>query len=96
MSCEFYTSTSRIANLLQNCEIGRCNLGGESGTISLLSVKFLSMADDVLFRVPSAKVEEMKKTFRDNGISDADILSFRDCLESDLKRKNMWEQLEVR
>ena len=27
------------------------------------------------------------------GISDADILSFCDRLESDLKRKNMWEQL---
>ena len=35
----------------------------------------------------------MEKIFRDNWISDADILSFRDRLESDLKRKNMWEQL---
>ena len=51
------------------------------------------MANDVLFRLPFAKVEEMEKTFRDIVISDADILSFRDCLESDLKRKNMCEQL---
>ena len=48
------------------------------------------MANDVLFRLPFAKVEEMEKTFRDNGISDADILSFHDCLESDLKQKNLY------
>ena len=68
-----------------------------SGTISLLSVKFLSMADDVFFRLPFAKVEEMDKSFRDNEIRDADVLSFRDRLEtveSDLKRKNMWGQLK--
>ena len=93
MSCEFYTSTSRIANQLQNCKIGRSNLGGESGTISLLSIKFLSMANAVLFCLPFAKVEEMEKTFRVNGISDADILSFRDRLASDLKWKNIWKQL---
>ena len=52
------------------------------------------MANDVFFRLPVAKVEKMEKTFRDNGISDADILSFRDRLESDLKWKNMWEQLK--
>ena len=52
------------------------------------------MTDDVFFRLPFAKVEEMEKTFRENGISDADVLSFRDRLESDLKRKNMWEQLK--
>ena len=51
------------------------------------------MANDVLFRLPFAKVEEMEKTFRDIVISDDDIQSFRDCLESDLKLKNMWEQL---
>ena len=51
------------------------------------------MAKDVLLRLPFAKVEEMEKTFRDIVISDDDIQSFRDCLESDLKLKNMWEQL---
>ena len=35
-----------------------------------------------------------KHSFKDNGISDADILSFRDRLEIDLKQKNMWEQLK--
>ena len=46
------------------------------------------MAYDDFFRLPFAKVEEMEKTFnqvRDNGISDADVLSFRNRLESDLK-----------
>ena len=38
------------------------------------------MTDDVFFRMPFATVEEMEKTFRDNGISDADVLSFRDSL----------------
>ena len=33
------------------------------------------MADDVFFRLPDAKVEGMEKTFRGNGISDADILT---------------------
>ena len=47
---------------------GRFDRGGEGGTTSLLSVKFLSMADDDFFRLPDAKVEEMEKTFRDNGI----------------------------
>ena len=75
-------------------KLRNCDLGGESGTISLLSVKFLFVANDVLFRLSFAKVEEMEKTFRDIVISDADILSFRDCLESDLKRKNMWEHLK--
>ena len=42
-----------------------------------------------LFCLPFAKVKEMEKTFRDNGISDADVLSCRDRLESDLKWKNM-------
>ena len=55
LSCEFYTSTSRIENLLQNCETGRFDLGGESGTISLLSVKFLSIDNDVLFRLTFAR-----------------------------------------
>ena len=45
------------------------------------------------FQMPFVKVKEMEKIFRDNTISDADILSFCDRLESDLKRKNMWEQL---
>ena len=40
------------------------------------------MANDVFFRLPFAKVEEMEKTFRDNGISDADALSFRGRLDS--------------
>ena len=57
-------------------------------------IKFFSMTNYVLFRLPVAKVEEMEKTVRDNWINDADILSFRDRLESDLKHKNMWEQLE--
>ena len=39
-------------------------------------------------------VEDMKKTFRNKCISDADVLSFCDCPESYLKRKNMWEQLK--
>ena len=52
------------------------------------------MADDVLLCLSFAKVEDMEKTFRDIVISDDDILSFRDCLESDLKLKNMWEQLK--
>ena len=52
------------------------------------------MANDVLLCLPFAKVEDMEKTFRDIVISDDDILSFRDCLESDLKLKNMWEQLK--
>ena len=51
----------------------------------MLSVKFVSMAGDVFSRLPFAKVEEMEKTFRDNWISDADVLSFCDCLESNLK-----------
>ena len=68
--------------------------GSISEAINLLSVKFLLVANDVLFRLPFAKVEEMEKTFRDIVISVADILSFRDCLESDLKRKNMWEHLK--
>ena len=50
------------------------------------------MASDVLFSLPFAKVKEMEKTFRVNRISDADILSFCDSLESDLKQKNMSEQ----
>ena len=40
----------------------------------------------------------MEKLFRDNGItgcslsvSDADVLSFHDSLESNLKQKNTWE-----
>ena len=44
------------------------------------------MASDVLFSLPFAKVKEMEKTFRVNRISDADILSFCDSLESDLKQ----------
>ena len=52
------------------------------------------MANDVLLCLPFAKVEYMEKTFTDIVISDDDILSFRDCLESDLKLKNMWEQLK--
>ena len=52
------------------------------------------MANDVLLCLPFAKVEDMEKTFRDIVISDDDILSFHDCLESDLKLKNMWEQLK--
>ena len=51
------------------------------------------MAYAVLFQLPFAKVEETEKTFRENRISNADVLSFRDRLESDLKLKNMWEQL---
>ena len=43
------------------------------------------MTDDVFFRMPFATVEEMEKTFRDNGISDADVLSFRDGMESTLQ-----------
>ena len=55
LSCEFYTSCSRLANLLLNCETGGFYLGGESGTIILLSVKFLSMDNDDFFRLPFAK-----------------------------------------
>ena len=50
--------------------------------------------NDVIFRLPFAKVEKIEKIFQDNGISHADALSFRDCPESDLKRKNIWEQLK--
>ena len=75
-----------------NCKTGRLGLESERGTISLLSVMFLSMADDVFFRLPFTKVEEIKKTFRDSWISDADVLSFCDRLERYLKRKNMREQ----
>ena len=32
--------------------------------------------------------------FRDNWISDADVVSFSDRLKTDFKRKNMWEQLK--
>ena len=39
----------------------------------MLFLKFLFMANDVFFRLPFAKVEEMEKTFRDNWISDADV-----------------------
>ena len=78
---------------LRECPLSS-NLGGESWTISLMSVKFLLMANDLLFHPPFAKVEEMEKTFRDHWISDADTLSFRECLESDLKAKNTWEQLK--
>ena len=53
------------------------------------------MTNDVFFHLPFAKVEEMEKTFRENVISDADVLSFCDSLESYLKRKNMWEQLKL-
>ena len=70
------------------CKIAKL-AGSISEAINLLSVQFLLVANDVLVRLPFAKVEEMEKTFRDIVISDADILSFRDCLESDLKRKNM-------
>ena len=52
------------------------------------------MANDVFFSLPSAIVGEMEKTFSDNVISDADVLSFSDRLEGSLKRKNMWEQLK--
>ena len=52
------------------------------------------MDNDVFFRLPVAKVNEMGKIFRDNGVRDADILSFCDRLERDLKRKDMWEQLK--
>ena len=48
------------------------------------------MANDVFCCLPFVKVKEMEKTFRDNWISDADILSFCDYLESDLKWNNMW------
>ena len=47
-----------------------------------------------------AEVKEMEKIFKDNRISDADILSFSscDCLESDLwletKKIYLWEQLK--
>ena len=51
------------------------------------------MAYAVLFQLPFAKVEEIEEIFRENKISNADVLSFRDRLESALKRKNMWEQL---
>ena len=44
----------------------------------------MAMAKDVFFRLPFAKVEKMKKTFRDKWISGADLLSFLDRLESDL------------
>ena len=67
---------------------------GQSGCCLTLSVKFLSMADDFYFRLPFAKVEEMEKIFRENWISDADVLSFHDSLERDLKWKNMWTQLK--
>ena len=63
-------------------------------TISLLYVKFLPMANDVFYCLPFAKVKEIEKTFRDNWICDADILSFCDHLESNMKQKNMWEQLK--
>ena len=68
-----------------------------SSSLSLLSVKFLLMANDVLFNLPFAKIEEMEKTFRDIVIIDADHIlseSFGDCLESDLKRKNMRDHLK--
>ena len=94
----FTLQPCRIANRyyydsVVNCETGRLDLGGKSGTISLLLVKFLSMANYVLFRLPFAKVKEMEtlKTLRDNGISDADILSFCGRLECDVNLKNMWE-----
>ena len=45
------------------------------------------------FRLP-CRGKWRKYSFKDNGISDADILSFRDRLEIDLKQKNMWEQLK--
>ena len=81
-------------NLLLNCLIDRFYLEGERGTINLLYVKFLSIAHDVVSSLPIAEVEEMEKTFRDNWISDADVLSLCDCLESYSKRKNLWEQLK--
>ena len=68
--------------------------GSISEAINLLSVQFLLVANDVLVRLPFAKVEEMEKTFRDNRISDADILSFCDHLDSDMKQKNMWGPLK--
>ena len=52
------------------------------------------MESDVVFRLPIAKVEGTEETFTDIGISDADILSFRDRLESHLKQKDMWKQLK--
>ena len=52
------------------------------------------MAHDVFSCLPFAKVMEMEKTFRDNRISDADILSFCDHLDSDMKQKNMWGPLK--
>ena len=73
---------------------GRSYLEGESRTISLLFVQFLSMANYVFFRLHFAKVKKMEKTFRDKWISDADVLSFHNGLESSLKRKNMSEQLK--
>ena len=55
----------------------------------MLSFKFLSMAYDLFFSLPFAKVSvgnnKIEKTFRDNWISDANVLSFCDCLESYLK-----------
>ena len=59
---------------LQPCRIANFYHEGEGGTISLLSVKFLSMANDVSFSLQFDEVEEMEKTFRDNGISAAHIL----------------------
>ena len=52
------------------------------------------MADDIFFSLKFSKVEKMEKPFSDNMIIDTDIQSFCDCLESDLKWKNMWEQLK--
>ena len=93
----FTLQPCRITNLLQIWETGRFNLVGDSGAISLLSVKFLSMANDVFFRLPFAKVEEMEKNIqrhRDHCHRHADVPKFRDSLQSNLKRKNMWEQLK--
>ena len=45
----------------------------------------------VFFSLDFVKVKEMEKVFKVNGVSQSDVLHFRDCLEGSVRRKNMWD-----
>ena len=94
LSCEFYTSTP------SNCEsvVKLQSWQGWSWRLELENQPAVCQVSFncwwCLLQSVVCKFKEMEKIFRDNGINDADVLSFGNHLESYLKLTDMWEQLK--
>ena len=71
-----------------------CKIGKLAGSISEASAGQSACCPLSFFQwtMTSPSVCPLEKTFRDIGICHADNLSFRARLESNFKRKNLWEQ----